>query len=525
MVLKNQFKQINKNLFVFILFLLFWSLLVIYTETLFSGYHFTDDHEIIAINKNVQDNGFANAASFIVKNDLNIRFRPFYYFHRIIIVELLGTNFLYWSVYNVVLAIFTSYFLFLFIYRQGYKFIHAFLFPFLVLIGAQTSIFWKLGPAETVGFFLLSASLFFLVNTILKKKRYQLIISSVFLFLASLSKESFTLFIPAYILMLLWYSYQCDSKKTILEIIQSNIILIISLLLVFLIEIYIILFVVGTNKLGYAGIDNSFNAINFIKSIYVFLRHNVYLYLILFGFFLLVQNLKSWKINLYKDFKNQLTYIFNIVIMLVIILPQMILYNKSGIFERYLLPLNFGFALLVIFLLKNVYESNNISLFSKRAFTFAIIYVIYSLFRYDTLPNAKLFAQEGFSTNKFISTILNNTKSNDSILVVLNSSQNYEWGHSINRYMTIKANRKHINFLAVDKPLNDDFEKNLDIRFLNTFREIIVNDINSNFSCIAVLPFSTNLKIKEKLDSSKLYKRNKFDSFTVYTKNIVAISN
>ncbi len=508
----------NKNIYAIILFMVFWSSFMVYTGTLTSGYHFTDDHEIIKIDKNVNDNGFVNATVFIVKNDLNIRFRPFYYLHRITLAELFGTNFLYWSVYNVVLAIFTSYFLFLFIYRQGYKFIHALIFPFLTLIGAQSAIWWRLGPNETIGFFLLSASLFFLVNAIFKKKKYQLIISLVFLFLASLSKESFTLFIPVYILMLIWFSYQCDSEKTILKIIQNNIILIISLLLVFFIEIYIILFVVGTNKIGYAGIDNSFNAINFIKSIYVFLRHNVYLYLIIFGFFLLVQNLKSWKINLYKDFKNQMPYIFNIVIMLVIILPQMILYNKSGIFERYLLPLNFGFALLVIFLLKNVYESNNISLFSKRTFTFAIIYVIYSLFRYDTLPNAKLFAQEGFSTNKFISTILNNTKSNDSILVVLNSSQNYEWGHSINRYMTIKANRKHINFLTVDRPLNNDFEKNLDVRFSHIFSNNIVQEVNNDFSCIAIMPFSTNLAIKTKLDSSKAYQRNNIDNFTVYTK-------
>lgn len=515
----------NKNLIAFILFLLFWLSLAIFTGTLSSGYHFTDDHEIIVINKNIQDNGIANATLSIVKNDLDIRFRPFYYLHRITLVELFGTNFMFWSIHNIFLAILTSYFLFLFIYRQGYKFIHALLFPFLTLIGAQSAIWWRLGPNETVGFFLLSVSLFFLVNAIFRNKKYQLIISAVFLFFASLSKESFTLFIPAYILMLIWLNYQFDNNKTILNIIRNNIFLIVILLFVLFVEIYIIIFVVGTNKIGYAGIDNSFSAVDFLKSIYVFLRHNVYIYLIIFGFFLLVQNLKSWKINLYKDFKNQMPYIFNIVIMLAIILPQMILYNKSGIYERYLLPLNFGFSLFVIFLLKNVYESSNISLFSKRAFTIAIIYVIYSLLRYDTLPNAKLFAKEGFSTNKFISTILNNTKSSDSILVVLNSSQNYEWGHSINRYLTIKANRKHINFLTVDRPLNNDFEKNLDVRFLNTFSEIIVKDINNNFSCIAVLPFSSNIKIKEKLDSNKLYKRNKFDSFTVYTKNIVAISN
>lgn len=515
----------NKNLLALVLFIVFWSTFMVYTGTLTSGYHFTDDHEIIAIDKNVHDNGLVNATVSIVKNDLNIRFRPFYYLHRITLVQLFGTNFLFWSIYNVFLAVITSCFLFLFIYRQGYKLIHALLFPFLTLIGTQSAIWWRLGPNETVGFFLLSASLFFLVNAIFKKKRYQLIISSVFLFLASLSKESFTLFIPAYILMLIWFSYQCDGEKTILKIIHSNIILIICLVLVLLIEIYIIISVVGMNKIGYAGIDNSFNAIKFLKSIYTFLSFNVYSYLILFGLFLLFQNLKSWKDNLHIGLKTLMPYIFNIIILLGIILPQLILYNKSGIFERYLLPLNFGFSLFVIYLLQNVYENNNITLFSKRAFTIAIIYVIYSFLKYDALPSAKIFAKEGNLTEKFISTIIDNTKSSDRILVVLNSSQNYEWGHSINKYLTIKANRKKINFLIIEKQLNNDFEKNLDVRFINTFSDLIVKDINNNFSCIAVLPFSNNISINEKLDRSKLYTRNKFDYFTVYTKNIVDINN
>ena len=150
MELKNKFEKINKNLIAFILFGVFWTSLLVITGTLTSGYHFTDDHEIISINKNVQDNGIANATKSIIKNDLNIRFRPFYYFNRAVLIKLFSTNFLLWSIYNGVLAILTSYFLFLFIYRQGYKFVHAFLFPFLTLVGAQSAIWWRLGPAETI---------------------------------------------------------------------------------------------------------------------------------------------------------------------------------------------------------------------------------------------------------------------------------------------------------------------------------------------------------------------------------------
>ena len=508
----------NKNAIALILFAIFWTSLVIYTGTLTSGYHFTDDHEIISINKNIDDNGIVNATKSILKKDLDIRFRPFYYLHRITFVKFFDTNFLLWSIYNIVLAIFTSYFLFLFIYRQGYKFIHALIFPFFTLIGAQSAIWWRLGPNETIGFFLLSASLVFLANSIFRKKKYQLVVSVVFLFLASLSKESFTMFIPAYILLLLWFNYQCGTDKNMISIVRGNIGLIISLLAVLLIEAYIIIFVVGTNKIGYAGIDNSFNVINFINYIYLFLSQNPYIYLMLIGMFLLFQNVTSWKLIFTVDFIKLIPYIFNIVVLLAIIFPQFLLYNKSGIFERYLLPLNFGLSLFVIFLLKNIYENNSITLFSKRAFTILILWVIYSFLKNDTIPNAKLFAKEGALTNKFFSTIIDHTITNDSVLIVLNGNENYEWGHSINQYLNYVANRKHISFYKVDSQLNNDFEKNLDIQFSKIFDPIIIKEINSNFSSIAILPFSTNIAIKTKLDSNIAYQRDDFEYFTVYNK-------
>lgn len=510
----------NKHIIAIVLFIIFWASLVIYTGTLTSGYHFTDDHEIISINNKIDEQGIVNATKSILIKDLEIRFRPFYYIHRIVLARSFGVNFLIWSIYNVFSAIFTSYFLFLFIYTQGYKFIHALIFPFLTLIGAQSAIWWRLGPNETIGLLLLSASLFLLANSIFRKKKYQLVVSIILLFFASLSKESFTLFIPAYILILLWFKYQICSEINIIKIVRDNIALIIILLLILLIETYMIIFVVGTNKIGYAGIDNSFSLKFFINYIFLFLSQNPYIYLMLFGLFLLFQNSTFLKMFFTLNIKKFIPFLFNVIILLAIIIPQFLLYNKSGIFERYLLPLNLGFSLFVIYLLKNIYENINITWFSRNAFFIAILWVIFSFLRNEAIPNAKLFSIEGRLTNSLFSSIIDHTTVNDSILIVLNGNENYEWGYSINQYLNYVANRKNINFYKVEAKLNNDFEKSLDLEFSKTFNQIIVNEINNNFSSIAILPFSSNAAFKTKLDSNFAYQRIDFDYFTVYNKKI-----
>lgn len=515
---KIQFLKMNKNLTALILFFVFWSSFVILTGTLTSGFHFTDDHEIITINKNIHDNGLFNATKSTIRDDLTMRFRPFYFLHKIIIVKLFGTNFLLWSIYNAILAIFTSFFLFLFIYRQGYKFIHALIFPFITLIGAQSAIWWRLGPNETIGLFLLSASLFFLANSIFGGQKYQLLISAIFIVLASLSKESFTIFIPAYILILLWFKWQRHTYNSVADFVRSNIIFIICLLVVLAIEFFIIIFVVGTHKIGYAGIDNSFSVSKYLTFVYSHLQHNKYTYLIFFGLFLLLHDIKSWKINRNIDLRKGVPYFSNVIILMAIILPQYLLYNKSEIYERYLLPLNLGLSFFVIFLAEKIYASENISLLLKRAYILFIIIVTFIFLKNDAVPNAKVFAKEGIYTNKFLSSIIANTKTDDSILVVLNDYKNYEWGFSINYYLAIEANRKNITYYTVNTQLDDDLAKDIDKRFSQAFNSSIVKELSNNFSCIAILPFSENKEIKDKLDSNYVYQRSDFDNFTVYTK-------
>ena len=83
-------------------------------------------------------------------------------------------------------------------------------------------------------------------------------------------------------------------------------------------------------------------------------------------------------------------------------------------------------------------------------------------------------------------------------------------------YLKIVANRENLEFYTVDINYNDDFERSLNERFLNAFESKIVHDLNRNYSCIAILPFTGNERISNFIDNNFKYRREDFDSFTVY---------
>jgi hypothetical protein len=515
--MEKKFEVANKELMAFYLFALFWSLLLGGSGTLTSGFHFTDDHEIISINKLKQKKGVFYTTKRYIQDDLKIRFRPFYYFYKIVLSPFLGAHFLLWSLLNLILAIVSSWLLFLFAYRLGYHIIPSTLFPFLTLIGSQAAIWWRLGTNELMGFFLLSLSLFYLANGTSRRKSYQIALSITFLFLSSLSKESFILIIPAYVLMFIWFKHQ-KNRIGLIQTIYASFISITILLLLFIIEISTILFWVGTNKMGYAGVDNSLNLPGVLKFIYAHLRESQYLILICFGTFLLLQPAGSffWRRN------SILRYGYNMSILAAIIFPQFILYYKSGLFERYLLPLNLGFSFFILFLLNQIFETKTITFFSKYSYVLLIAVVLFSVFKRDTWSNARAFAREGKTTNNFLSSIVNNTDSKDSILIILNAYQDYEWGYAAKVYLADAANRKNILYYPVHKHENNAFAKLLDAGFTENNKDIIAPNISLNYKCIAILPFDSNQVIIDRLDSNCFYTKYNSNKFNTYIKKTSA---
>lgn len=509
----------NRDLIALLLFTAFWLSLLTISGTINSGFHFQDDHEIITISKRIDDNGLFAASLSILKEDMVTRFRPFYYIHRIALVELLGTNFMYWSVYTALLAILTSFLLYLFLIRQGYKFINAFLFPFLTLIGAQSAIWWRLGPAETTGIFFLSAALYFLANSIINGKKYQLMISVLCLIFSALSKESFALVIPAYVMFFILIKWQIRPENNLLRIIVINIIPVAVFIFILLGLAYIIVFVIGTGGPGYGGHDSSVSIGAYLTSVYSLLRKNEYTDLSLIGLFFLLQNLRTWKISMTVFKEKLLPFFFTALIAMLIIVPQFVLYYSTGLWERYLIPMTLGLAFFVVFLSERVYVSSEISMFTKRAYSVLIIIAVLWFMKSETIPNAKLFAADGESTNKLLSSIIDNSESNDPVLIVLNAPKNYEHAFSIDTYLRTGAGKNNLKYFNIEASSSDEFDKGLTMRLSAAFDTLMVKELSYNYKCIAILPFPHNADIINTISSDKGYRRTDYNAYTFFIKN------
>ena len=109
MMLKKYSKKID-FLIAGVVLSIFWFSLLFLSGTVFSGYHFIDDHEIVILKNDLSkpSNSTLQVLEKWLTKDTSIRFKPFYIIHRVFEAKIFGTNFIAWSIYTGLLALFTS---------------------------------------------------------------------------------------------------------------------------------------------------------------------------------------------------------------------------------------------------------------------------------------------------------------------------------------------------------------------------------------------------------------------------------
>lgn len=477
--IKN-FKRID--FLVVILFFVGVLSFLFFTGTLSSGYHFIDDHEMLAINSDLKATSFLTTSIDWLKKDLNSRFRPMYYFHRIFELKIFGTNFFALLFYTGLLASLTFSFFYFGARKLKYSISESLLFVFLTFIGSQMAIWWKLGPNETIGMFFLGLSFLFMAKCA-EKDKYSLntILFVIFLIVASLCKESFVIIIPAFILYKIWNEKQffdISIKKSI----QNNLLLILPIA-VMIIEMWVIIFIVGTNKIGYAGsTSNTAELINGIGTILtnkgMLLEWLKLLATLLIFYFLSFLFLKFNKLTTFKQSIKHL--LIPLAFSFLIVLPNILLHAKSGMFERYLLPATFGIAFLII----NILKSINSNILRKVAFLVCIIFVFMSV---DiAIKGASGFANEGMQTNALLSTIKRHTQPNSKILLVVDPVSRYEISWSLKIYFSSNG----INDLYGYPMLRDyssDYERGLEQVWAKWFENKNIKDMNGQPDLIIII--------------------------------------
>lgn len=410
----------DKVVIVFILVSVF--LFLFMTKTVVSGFHFVDDHEIIKIKSELQNNDLFYVALRWVKEDIfnNTRFRPVYYVVRVLQTKIFGSDFILWSLFYGFLCFIALVFSYLGMRNFKFSINESIVFLIVVFVGPQCSVWWRLGPGESLGMTLLSLSFYFMSKP--RSNQYYTLNNSLFilfLILASLIKESFIIIIPAFIFLKIWIEKE-SIWSSLKESLLKNIILLVPLIIMIL-EIIIILFCVGT---GYAGLNSALIE-KLSASISTFIGFiSTYLNLIIAGVIILFISLFNKK-NSYKiDFSS---FIF----FLLILVPNIILYSGTGMNKRYLLPAAFGLGFFVVTVISRI----NIKGFFKENIALTVIVVSFLPNMVKSTHEAIDFSKDGFNTNRLLEAIPVNNKSEIDALLITDPVYFYELSVSLKTYL------------------------------------------------------------------------------------------
>jgi hypothetical protein len=414
-------------------------LFLIISKTLTSGYHFVDDHEVIRIKNDLQTSSLGNVTKSWVKEDLyvNTRFRPVYYIHRVFETKLFGSDFLLWSIYNAVLCCLTLVFLYLGMRNLKFPPGESVTLLIITFIGPQSPVMWRLGPGEILGMLFLGLAFFFMSKSL--NKRNHIVKNLLFvLFLASLTKESFLIIVPAMIFFKI-----CNEKiyiwSSLKESLFRNILLLIPLIVI-VFEIYFIKKNVG---ISYSGLDAKFtdNILSILSTTLLFVK--TYLNLVIAGLLLVISALV---------FKKRLagSNLFAIVFFVLIVAPNIVLYSKTGLMERYLLPSAFGLGFFVASCIKGIEE--NQGAFKKIVLT--LVLVSFLPYTVASFNDARKFSKEGDATKSMFSAISSNHVDGSEVMVIVDPVDSYEISVSLKTYLKYEQKIDLYGYCIIKKDNN-----------------------------------------------------------------------
>lgn len=200
--------------------------LAIYSGIIHSGYHYIDDHEIVTIGQDIQQNGFFSAMCARIKSDLQIRYRITYWLFRIIKIALFGDNFMLWHIDKTLEAVVAIVMFYCLARKIGCDYVISSLLAGTLLIGPHAAIIWRLGPQELQGIILFLGTLFAVWYYQEHKTKKSLCVLIIMTMLSSAIKESFLLITPIFILFLLYLEFSNEScigqASDIVKIILQN---------------------------------------------------------------------------------------------------------------------------------------------------------------------------------------------------------------------------------------------------------------------------------------------------------------
>ena len=395
-----------------------------------SGLHLVDDHEILGYYYEYSKGiSISKLIRYVVLSDIGIRFRPLYMLVKALLIPIFGDNLLKYEVLKAIESVISFVFIYLCIRKLrpfcASRFI-SLIFDCIVFVGYQSCIWWKLGTHEIQGALFFSIG-FFLLLLYLETNKKKYIVGSLLLFeLMIFVKENLFLLIP-FIGLYIFYLDTLDEKLNILSIwkaIRRRIIIYLILVLIIIESLYGCLFITNPSAYkegGYNILSGVFNIEAWRVSIHTDLkwysRFGLLFILILCTF--------------YEDTKK---YWRELILGIVLIAPQVLIFGKSGMTERYIYPASIGFAYLFVYV---PISSGVLKQTRKKIYIIGLMLLCFAHFRV-MLREADYYRYRGNgvqATADFIS----NTVNQDNNVKVLSALEYFESNKTLEYYSIIHA--------------------------------------------------------------------------------------
>ncbi|MBE5847938.1 MAG: hypothetical protein E7300_09715 [Lachnospiraceae bacterium] len=340
-------QEAKKSILFFIILFSFVLAFLFLTGCMTHRGQFVDDHETVTWTID----GLSSIIS-IFKGDIHIgRFRPLYVLFRICKKLAFGENFFLWHLWHAFLTALTGTLIFVWARLQNLRTALSVLLVCLGLIGPQSEVWYRLGPQEIEGTLflvlaLIAADQWLKSASLNTPPRYSkawctcCIVSSV---LSTWCKESFAVLVPVLMIYVVLLSVGLNSGSDslfskILYAIRRTILFHVVLTVVTLINAYIVIKKTTLLGIGYAGVDTKSGLNSYIYGTLQILTSDwIPFLLLLIGIvFCLALRIKN----------HSLHNGWLLIPAVLLVLSQLFIYNKSGMFGRYYLP--FAFSLILV---------------------------------------------------------------------------------------------------------------------------------------------------------------------------------
>ncbi len=361
---------------------------VIVTGTLTSGFHLVDDWELAQYVDwmTLEHRSLWECLKEDLGFDLTLRFRPLYYINRVLMAYVFGINLTAMSVVKaaeIVVALTALYYC---ARQMKCNMVYAALFSMTVMVGYQSAVWWKLGPQESYDIMMFAVGFFFLLKWLSTGRRGYAFASFGALFLMSVYKEPFILLLP-FVGLYVLYAQMQGQKATVASLcaaVRRRLPYLLAIGILFVVEMFIIVFVVGTNNYSYVGLDESITMEQYVQIWGNAAHGNLKWYMrfgVLMGLILLTYWEQTKKLG------------WEILLAAAVIVPQCVTYSKTALEERYILPCVLGYAFFFV-----IVGCNFRPLSGKRRIAYMLcLLLMLAAHGRVTLREARYFAYRGES--------------------------------------------------------------------------------------------------------------------------------